>query len=284
MAVKKGGLGRGFDSLFNDNVPDAEDGSVVMLPVGDIEPDRTQPRRKFDRESLLELADSIKIHGIIQPLLVRPRSDGSYIIVAGERRWRAAKEAGISEVPAQVRALSDSEAAEISLIENLQREDLDPVEEAEGIRNLIEKYEYTQEEAAQRIGKSRAAVTNTLRLLGLPAEALEMLRDGRISAGHARALLGLSDPDLIVPAAQRVVNEGLSVRATEKLVRDVQKKKPEGKKKGTSPRAVYYDEAEIALSEHFGREIRIRVAPKGGSIEIPFFDRDDLEQILRMID
>ena len=189
MATKKGGLGKGFDSLFLDNSADAlSEGGSVILPISDIEPDRGQPRTKFAEEALAELEASIREFGVLQPLLVRPMSDGSYKIVAGERRYRAARRAGLSEVPVIIKSLTDAEAAAIALIENLQREDLNPIEEAAGIRKLIEEYGYTQEEAAEKLSKSRPAIANALRLLALPKDVMKLVEEGTLSAGHARAL------------------------------------------------------------------------------------------------
>ena len=206
MAAKKGGLGQGLDALFNTNsAEELSSSGKVTLKITDIEPNRNQPRKVFDEAALTELSESIAQNGILQPLLVRPMADGSYQIVAGERRWRAARKAGLTEVPVYIRALSDEEVAAMTLVENLQRQDLNPIEEAQGISRLMEEYGYTQEQTAQRIGKSRSAVANALRLLALPAEVLEYVRDGLISAGHARALLSLENEDLIRHMANEVI-------------------------------------------------------------------------------
>ena len=191
--AKKGGLGRGMDALFLDNSATENENSATMLSINEVEPNRNQPRKNYNQKALEELAKSIEQNGIIQPILVRPMSDGSYQLIAGERRWRAARMAGLHEVPVTIREMTDEEASVFALIENLQREDLNPVEEAEGLKSLIETYGFTQEEAADKVGKSRTAVTNTLRLLKLPSPVLQMLGDGKISAGHARALLGLDE-------------------------------------------------------------------------------------------
>ena len=276
----KGGLGRGFDSLFTDNSPESE-GGAVMLPIADVEPDPTQPRRDFDIDKLTELSESIRTHGVIQPILVRPRSDGSYLIVAGERRWRASRMAGLKEIPAQVKALSDAEAAELTLIENLQREDLNPTEEAEGIRKLIDEYDMTQEQAAETLGKSRAAVANTLRLLNLPPETYELLRSGSITAGHARALLGLDDAEEINYLAAKTAADGLSVREVEKQVKAQSSRR---RTRAQKPRDQFIMEAEIALSNLLGRAVRIKESSKGGGVvELPFFDNDDLKKMLMRI-
>jgi len=278
MAEKKGGLGKGYANLFLDNSADTGDGNgVITLPIGDIEPDRGQPRTNFDENALNELAASIREFGVLQPLLVRPMSDGSYKIVAGERRYRAARRAELTEVPVIVKSLTDEEAAAIALIENLQREDLNPVEEALGIQKLIEEYGFTQEKAAEKLSKSRVAVTNTLRLLNLPAQSLKLVKEGALSAGHARALLGLKDGDLINDTAMTVVDEKLSVRETEALVKKLSK--PAKPKKAAPRRAVFYDEVELSLSGALERKVTVKNGTKGGKIEIEFFDDDDLKKI-----
>ena len=203
--AKKGGLGRGMDALFLENSAADNTSSAVTLGINEIEPNRDQPRKNFDEKALGELAASIEKNGIIQPLLVRPMTDGSYQLIAGERRWRAARMAGLSVVPVTIREMTDEEASVFALIENLQREDLNPVEEAQGLKSLIETYGFTQEEAADRVGKSRTAVTNTLRLLRLPDSLLSMLGEGKISAGHCRALLGLDDEKEMLRIAEAAV-------------------------------------------------------------------------------
>ena len=281
MAAKKGGLGKGFDSLFLDNSSDAlSEGGSVMLPIGDIEPDRGQPRTKFSEEALAELEASIREFGILQPLLVRPMSDGSYRIVAGERRYRAARRAELKEVPVIIKSLTDAEAAAIALIENLQREDLNPIEEAAGIRKLIEEFGLTQEETAERLSKSRPAIANSLRLLALPKDVMKMVEEGLLSAGHARALLGLEDEEEISDIAKEIVEKQLSVRQTEQLVKAL--KKP---KKAATPkksRDKFYDEVELALSGVLARKVSIHNSGKGGKIEIEFFDTDDLQKLAKL--
>lgn len=281
MAAKKGGLGKGFDSLFLDNSADAlSEGGSVMLPVSDIEPDRGQPRTKFSEEALAELEASIREFGVLQPLLVRPMSDGSYRIVAGERRYRAARRAGLSEVPVIIKSLTDAEAAAIALIENLQREDLNPIEEAAGIRKLIEEYGYTQEEAAEKLSKSRPAIANALRLLGLPKDVMKLVEEGTLSAGHARALLGLDDEDLISDIAKEIVEKQLSVRQTEQLVKSL--KKPKKDKAPKKARDKFYDEVELSLSGVLARKVTVQNSGKGGKIEIEFFDADDLQKLAKL--
>ncbi len=281
MAAKKGGLGKGFDSLFLDNSSDVlSEGGSVMLPIGDIEPDRGQPRTKFSEEALSELEASIREFGVLQPLLVRPMSDGSYKIVAGERRWRAARRAELTEIPVIIKSLTDAEAAAIALIENLQREDLNPIEEAAGIKKLIEEYGYTQEEAAEKLSKSRPAIANALRLLALPKDVLKMVEDGILSAGHARALLGLDDEQQISDIAKEIVEKQLSVRQTEQLVKAL--KKPRKAAQPKKARDKFYDEVELALSGVLARKVVVSNSGNGGKLEIEFFDRDDLQKIAKL--
>ena len=212
--AKKGGLGKGVDALFFDN---AVEENAVTLSVDEIEPNREQPRKTFDAAALAELSDSIREHGVIQPLLVRPMADGSYRLVAGERRYRAARMAGLTEVPVTVREMSDEEESIFALIENLQREDLNAIEEAEGLKRLIDSFGLTQEQAAARVGKSRTAVTNALRLLHLPEEITALVKDGKVSMGHARALLSVEDAAELSRIAELIVKNGISVRETERL-------------------------------------------------------------------
>lgn len=219
MAARKGGLGKGFEALMQSNTMDDELGEKATLSINDIEPNRGQPRKTFSEESLSELADSIREHGVLQPLLVRPMPDGSYRLVAGERRFRAARLAGLYEVPVTVREMTDEEESVFALIENLQREDLNAVEEAEGIKTLIDTFGFTQEQAAQKLGKSRTAVTNSLRLLNLPDSVGSLLKDGKISMGHARALLAVEDEAEMKSIADTIVKNGISVRETERLAK-----------------------------------------------------------------
>ena len=280
---KKSGLGRGFDSLFLDNAASgASDGGAVMLRTGDIEPDRSQPRKHFDEAAMAELEASIREYGVLQPLLVRPMSDGSYRIVAGERRWRAAMSAGLAEVPVVIRPLSDEEACAIALIENLQREDLNPLEEAEGIRRLVDEFGFTQEQAAEKLGRSRPAVANALRLLGLPEAAKQALRDERISAGHARALLGLPEEEMILAALARVIEGGLSARQTEALVKAMLKA-PRQKKERLN-KDNYFNEVQCSLSTVLGRKVKVTGTARGGKLEIEFFDKEDLTKLIKVFD
>lgn len=285
MAAKKGGLGRGLDALFADNsLEEISPSSAVRLKINDIEPNRDQPRKDFDENALAELADSISQHGIIQPLLVRPLSDGAYQLVAGERRWRAARLAGLTEVPVVVRELSDSETMEIALIENLQREDLNPIEEALGLKLLIDTYGLTQEECADRVGKSRPAVANSLRLLSLSEYVLDLVRDGTISSGHARALIPLDDEQKMHDLAQEIISKELSVRETERAVKFLLQGEKKVQKK-PKKRDVYYDEVELALSEAMGRKVKV-LPGKGhrGTLEIEFFSKDDLSKLAKALE
>ena len=278
---KKAGLGKGLDALFIDN--STEENGDKLVNINDIEPKRDQPRKYFDEEALKELADSIAMHGVIQPLLVRPLSDGGYQLIAGERRWRASRLAGLNQVPGVVKEMTDEEAMELALIENLQREDLNPIEEAEGFKLLMDTYSFTQEQAAEKVGKSRPAVANALRLLSLPQAVLDMVKQGIISSGHARTLIPLTDENLIIKLAEEISQKELSVRETEKIVKTLLKPKNEIVKK-KSKRDPYYDECEIAIREELGRKAKINVSRGNkGSIEIEFFSKEDLQSILEAL-
>lgn len=282
MAAKKpSGLGRGLGALLGDDVMKTEGSGQLYLPISQVESCSSQPRKYFDEETLAELADSIREHGIIQPLTVRKLSSGYYQIIAGERRWRAARLAGLSEVPAIVIEADDRKAAELAMIENLQREDLNPMEEAAGFQSLIENYHMTQEEAAQRVGKSRSAVTNALRLLSLAPSVAAMVEDGRLSAGHARALLTLS-PALQEKTAETIVHTGLSVRQTEALVKRLQAEKKETPQK--DPNVVDYTaEAQKELASKMGRGVKIVTGRKKGRIELEYYGLDDLNDLLEAL-
>ena len=280
MAAKKGGLGRGLDALFADNsIEEIASTSAVKLKIMDIEPNRDQPRKIFDEDALAELADSIAKHGVIQPLLVRPMPDGSYQLVAGERRWRASRMAGLTEVPVVIKELSDDEAMALALIENLQREDLNAIEEAQGIKALMDALSLTQDEAAERVGKSRPAVANALRLLKLPDSVIALVSDGKLSPGHARALLGFKDEQDIIETADLIIEKGLTVRDVEKLVKK-RNKEPKAEKPAAR-RASYYDEVELALTDFLGRKVKVGTKPakESGVLEIDFFDKDDLTRL-----
>lgn len=278
MAKKFGGLGKGLDVLFSENT--LEDGATtVTLPLDEIIPNRDQPRKQFDDEALADLSASIAQHGVLQPLLVRPMPDGSYQLVAGERRWRASRMAGLSEVPVVIRDMNEQEAAELALIENLQREDLNPMEEAIGYRTLMENYGMTQEQAAQVVNKSRPAVANALRLLQLPEEVTDLVSAGTLSAGHARTVLAFDSAEEQISVAKLAVQKGLSVRELEKMAKAA-------KRKLTPPRIIepkvrdsFYDEVELALRENLGRQVKVTVTPKGGTLQVEFFDPEDLRAL-----
>ena len=279
MASKKpSGLGRGLGALLGDDVMKTESSGSLSLPISQVETCSSQPRKRFDDESLQELADSISQHGIIQPLTVRKLSSGYYQIIAGERRWRAARLAGLQEVPVIVSEADDRKAAELAMIENLQREDLNPMEEAAGFQSLIESYHMTQEEAAQRVGKSRSAVTNALRLLGLTPSVRKLVEEGKLSAGHARALVPLS-PSLQESAANAIVSGGLSVRQTEALVKRLSAEKKEAQDK--DPDEVdYLAEAQNELKARLCRGVKIVPGRKKGRIELEYYGVDDLNDLL----
>lgn len=281
--AKKKGLGKGLGELFIDNATDELGASgVVKLKLSEIEPNKNQPRKNFDEEALAELSHSIELHGVLQPLVVRPLLDGSYQLVAGERRWRASRMAGLTEVPVVIKELTDAQVAEIALVENLQREDLDPIEEALGYKELAEKYDYTQEEISNLVGASRPAIANALRLLTLPEEIISLVSKKELSAGHARALLTLEDDESKVELAKFVIKEDISVRETERLARKQIKTEPTGKK--TKKRNPYYDEVELALSDVLQRKVRVTKSTKKGAIEIEFFDDEDLKKLIKIFD
>ena len=277
------GLGRGLNALLGDpNLQPQGEGSVT-LPISQVEPGLNQPRKRFEQGALDDLAESIRVHGIIQPLTVRRLATGYYQIIAGERRWRAAKAAGLQEVPAVIIEADDRKVMELGLIENLQREDLNPAEEARGYRTLMEEYGLTQEQVAQQMGKSRPAITNTLRLLALPDEVMQLLEDGTLSAGHARALLSLPSPGLQREAAKRVAEEQLSVRQTEALVKALQKEKREKPKPQGPDLSLYLGELEKDLSGRLGRKVRISHKGKKGRIELEYYNEQDLEALLQQL-
>lgn len=277
MANKRGGLGKGLDSLFNDNIIE-EGESSRTLRISELEPNRDQPRKEFDPAALAELADSIAAVGVIQPLIVRPITGGGYQIVAGERRWRAAQSAGLTEIPVIIRELSDKEVDEIALIENLQREDLNPVEEAEGYRHLMNEYDMTQEQVAARVGKSRPSVANAVRLLELPDSVLGMLTAGDLTVGHVRPLLGLHDEDAMIRVACQAVKKKMTVRDVEKQVKK-EKGEVTSAKKNAADRDNYFDEVEIALSMALGRKVKVTGSSEKGTLEVDFFSNEDLAEL-----
>ncbi len=274
MAVKKGGLGRGLDALFNENSTDNND--YIEVKLIDVEPNKDQPRKSFDKVSLEELAASIKEHGLLQPIVVKPLMGGTYRIIAGERRWRACRMAGLERVPVIVKDLGEQEVMEVALIENLQRQDLNPIEEALGYKTLIENYNLTQEEVAVRVGKSRTAVANALRLLNLGAKELEMLKNGLITAGQARAILSADDPMLRDQVAEMAAN-GATVRALEDFVRAQKKREKSG---GKSRENSFYVEVELALKEALHRKVRVvSLGENHGMISLEFYGDEELQDI-----
>lgn len=277
MAKKFGGLGKGLDAIFVEN--ESEDkNSSIMLRISEIEPNRNQPRKEFDENSLSDLAQSISQHGLLQPLLVRPLPMGGYQIVAGERRYRACRMAGLTEIPVTIRELTDTQAMEIALIENLQREDLSAIEEALGYKTLMEEHGFSQEEVATSVGKSRPAVANALRLLKLPESVLEYLKEDKITAGHARALLMLSSEEEMLALAEEIFKYDLSVRQAEKLA----KKKPEENKETVAERKPsFYSMVELALNESLGRKIKVNKnkGKEGGVLQIEFYSDEELTEL-----
>jgi len=276
------GLGRGLNALLGDPGLQPQGEGSVSLPISQVEPGLNQPRKRFDEDALADLTESIRIHGIIQPLAVRRLSSGYYQIIAGERRWRAAKAAGLSEVPAVIIEADDRKVMEIGLIENLQREDLNPAEEARGYRVLMEEYGLTQEQVAERMGKSRPAVANTLRLLSLPEDLMKLVEEGTLSAGHARTILGAPTPDLQRRAAKKVIEGQLSVRQTEALVKALQKEKAEKPKQDDETR-LYLGEVEKDLSGRLGRKVKISPKGKKGKIELEYYNDQDLDGLLALL-
>jgi ParB family chromosome partitioning protein len=269
MAKKIGGLGKGLDAIFIDN--EAEDSNAtVTLRISEIEPNHNQPRHEFDEKALAELAESIREHGLIQPILVRPLISGGYQIVAGERRYRASRMAGLTEVPVTIRELTDEETMELALIENLQRENLNPLEEAMGYKSLMDEYSMSQEQVSKAVGKSRSAVANTLRLLNLPPEVSNLVRDGKISSGHGRALLSFDDEERMLKVAQSIISEDLSVRQVESLAKKKEKSDSDNGSTPTVKKASYFSMVEQTLTEYLGKKVTI--APlkgkKGGVLQI----------------
>ncbi len=277
------GLGRGLNALLGDPSLPTQGEGAITLPISQVEPGLNQPRKRFDPESLADLADSIRTHGVIQPLTVRRLSSGYYQIIAGERRWRASKLAGLSEVPVVIIEADDRKVMELGLIENLQREDLNPAEEARGYQVLMEEYGLTQEQVAQQMGKSRPAIANTLRLLTLPHEVMALVEEGTLSAGHARTILGAPTAALQKEVAKRVVSGQLSVRQTEALVRQLQKDSPDKSLPPESDLSLYLGEMEKNLSGRLGRKVKIAQKGKKGRIELEYYNDQDLELLLELL-
>lgn len=296
--TQKSGLGRGLGALFSDDItaPESNDISaindidnvlngdtkekVVSLKIIDVEPNKNQPRKHFDKEKLETLTESVLNHGVVQPILVQANQGGTYTIIAGERRWRAAKAAKLKEIPCIIKDFDEKAVMEIALIENLQREDLNPIDEAGGYKQLMETFGLTQEEVAERVSKSRSAVANSLRLNNLPEIIKDMVRDLRLSQGHARALLSVDDPGNQLKLATRIIEEGLSVRQTEALVNSLSKKVTKNTKPKDTISARYYNDLAKDLTERLGTKVKIIDGVKKGKIEIEYYNKDDLERIL----
>lgn len=282
MAKGRGGLGRGLESLFEDAAPSFEsDTRIETLPLREVEPDPGQPRKTFDDETLAELSASIAEHGLLQPIAVRPKPSGGYLIVAGERRWRASRMAGLTEVPVIVKDVTDEQAMELALVENLQREDLDPVEEAAGIRELMTRCDLTQEQAARKLGKSRSALANSLRLLSLPETVLELLKSGFITIGHAKVVLGLPAPELQEEAAQMIADNQLNVRQAEALCKKLAKpaKEPVA---APLPSALPV-EVEESLKQALGSEVRVAYHDGKGKLTVHFYSDDQLKAFANLL-
>lgn len=277
--AKKDSLGKGLGSIFAENALDND--TQISLPIVEIVPNRNQPRKRFDDEALRELADSIAQHGVLQPLLVRPMTDGSYQLVAGERRWRASQMAGLTEVPVVVREMSEQQASAVALIENLQREDLNPMEEALGFKSLMETYGLTQEETASAVNKSRPAVANALRLLNLPQAITELVSGGQLSAGHARAILSFDTEAEMLAAANQAVEKQLSVREVERMAKASHA--TPAKQQQKTPIVSYYKEVELALNEAMDRRIKVIPGKTGGVLQIEFYSQEDLRDLANAI-
>ncbi|MBO5344085.1 MAG: ParB/RepB/Spo0J family partition protein [Ruminococcus sp.] len=274
--MAKGGLGAGLDTLFSDNASDVQ--IKTTLRTADIEPNRDQPRKHFSTETIANLADSIREHGILQPILVRPLETGGYQIVAGERRWRAARMLGLDEVPVNIKELSDIETMQIAIIENLQRENLNPVEEAAGYKELIDNYGMTQEQVGKMVGKSRSAIANSIRLLSLPEKIIKMLENGDLTAGHAKALLTYDSDEMKVAIANRAADGGMTVRQLEKMVQ--KSAENNGKRQPLDEKIDnYFVEMEISLKERLGRKVKVDYGKNKGVLILEFYDKDDLAAI-----
>jgi ParB family chromosome partitioning protein len=288
MAKKNSGLGRGLDAIFLDNTLVEEtvhsEEKITKLKISLVDPKRDQPRKHFDKEALEQLAESISENGLLQPILVREYGDGRYQIIAGERRFRASKLAGLTEIPAIVLDRDDKKAAQIALIENIQRENLNPIEEALAYKALAEEYDMTQEELSQKVGKSRSAIANAVRLLDLPEEVLTMVASGELSAGHARTLLGVKDKDAMILLAQKTVEEDLSVRVLENLVKLANKpQKPTVEDEEPLPLVDYFHELEIRVQSHLGRKVKIDGKGRKKTITLSYEDNEDLDEILKLL-
>lgn len=280
MARGKGGLGRGLESLFEDSTSIVS-GGIDTLPLRDIEPDPDQPRKTFTDETLCELSASIAEHGLLQPIAVRPRPQGGYLIIAGERRWRAARMAGLTEVPVVIKDVTDQQAMELALIENIQREDLDPVEQAMGIQELMDRCSLTQEEASARLGKSRSSLANSLRLLHLPKEVLALLKNGELTTGHAKVILGLPTAELQLEAAEQVAELDLNVRQTEMLCKKLTQ--PEKPEQPPVLRPALPTEVELSLTEVLGNEVKVAYKKGKGVLTVHFYSDEQLKAFANLL-
>ena len=286
--MAKKGLGKGLNSLFNEEdieevtseITKSSEGDIKKVRMSLIEPNKKQPRRHFDEEKITALADSIKEHGLIQPIIITPSDNNMYKIVAGERRWRAAKKANLKEIPAVIRKYSEEQVAEIALIENLQRENLNPIEEAIGYNLLMDEFNLTQELISQRVGKSRSAIANSLRLLSLEDEIQKMLILGTLTSGHARAILSLDDKELRIALSKRIIEDNLNVRQAEALAKQLQKKKPQKKKSEKTADDIEIEKIQNTLSSAMGTKVSINHTAKKGKIEIEYYGNEDLERVL----
>ena len=281
--MAKGGLGLGLGSLFEQNAADPASG-VQTVRITEIEQNRAQPRKHFDDEALTELAESIQAHGMLQPIVVRPIGDKRYQIVAGERRWRAAKRIGLSEVPVIIREMSDTEASQIAMIENLQRENLSPIEEAMGYQALMQQFQMTQEEVAKTVGRSRPAVANSLRLLSLPITVQDYLEKGKITVGHAKALAAIKDETLLLQCAAKAAQDNITVREIEMIAQrqnNDSKQSPAQPQK--SPEQIYFEEMEISLGNCLGRKVRVQSGKKTCTLTLEFFDKEDLQALCQLL-
>ena len=285
MARPKGGLGRGLESLFADtgSTGGEQPGEVTTLPLAELEPDPSQPRKTFREETLSQLAKSIEENGLLQPIAVRPTLSGGYTIIAGERRWRAARMAGMTQVPVIIREVTDQQAMELALIENLQREDLDPMEQAEGFQQLLTRCGLTQEQAAQRLGISRSSLANSLRLLSLPENVRQMVKEGKLSTGHCKVILGLPSPDLMETAAALVAEGQLNVRQTEALVKKLQKAPKPPKPQTLRQESSLPTEVEASLREVTGSEIKVKYKQGKGTLTLHFYSDDQLRQFANLL-
>ncbi len=275
--MAKGGLGSGLDILFDENVTETQ--TKKTLRVSQIEPNRNQPRKQFSEEAVTSLAESIREHGMLQPILVRPYIDGQYQIIAGERRWRAARMLGLDEVPVIIKDIADVEAMQMALIENLQRENLNPIEEATGYKRLSEEFNMKQDDIAKTVGKSRSSIANMLRILTLPEEVREMLVNGEISVGHAKALLSIDDEEVQIEAARRAKDGSFTVRHIEKLAQSLAENTEETEEKPQKPVKIvdsYYKEVELSLNERLGRKVKVDFTKNKGTLILEFYDKDDL--------